>query len=221
MKLPRTRAELKNTFPQLSILIDAMWREMHDANVIEDIEQTAHGFLLGQVVRQGTDGVWVLAQSDTLAHAKAVGIVCRVKSADLFWVRTGGLLPGDDYDAGARYFLSDTTAGDLMAEPETWEAGDIKQFIGTGTGDGLLVEIGEVVTVGEEDNSVEVTFDFITSDELFFIYNCPHAMIFTSQEYENSPATVNPALGTPLAQFDKVTITVSETGGIVLKGQTL
>lgn len=88
------------------------------------------------------------------------------------------------------------------------------QFIG-----GLADEnFTEFITV---DNQIRIAFDFITSDELFFVYNCPQAMILTSQEFEKSAATFDPPLNTPLAQYTKVTITVTEVGLIVVNGYTL
>ncbi len=81
------------------------------------------------------------------------------------------------------------------------------------------IDENQVLTVN--DIAIKVAFDFITSDELFFTYCCPVAMVFTSQESEYSDAILTPPLNTTLAQYDRVTITALETGMIILNGHTL
>ena len=115
-------------------------------------------------------------------------------------------------DERVKFDASDTSAGYLS---EKVMAGtNIVLEEGTGENENKL-------KISVDDNNVKVAFDFITSDELFFIYKCPQAMVFTAQEYENSPATITPALNTNLAQYDTVEIDVTEVGMIVLTGHTL
>jgi hypothetical protein len=95
------------------------------------------------------------------------------------------------------------------------------------SGDGIELSEG----TGEDENklkvsviadvNVRVCFDFITTAELYFIYTCPQAMVFTSQQSEHLAAAIDPPLNTELAQYDKVTITAAETGLIILDGHTL
>jgi len=135
------------TYMQLSAIIRALWSETHDNNVIENIAQVAHGFTVGQTVRQNGEGAWELAQADAFG---VMAIVCRVVTADIFWIRTGGLLPGE-YTIAAKYFQSIVTSGALMmqTDPEVWEAGQYWQFIGTGSDKGLLIEIAEPTIISE------------------------------------------------------------------------
>jgi len=72
-----------------------------------------------------------------------------------------------------------------------------------------------------EDTSVKVSIDFVDANELQFVYNCPAAMVFTSQDSEGTDATISPALNTNLTQYQKVTITAPCVGLIVLNGYTL
>lgn len=85
--------------------------------------------------------------------------------------------------------------------------------------DQASIDENQVLTVN--DTAIKIAFDFITSDELFFTYCCPVAMVFTSQESEFGDAIITPALNTNLAQYDRVTITALETGMIILNGHTL
>jgi hypothetical protein len=73
----------------------------------------------------------------------------------------------------------------------------------------------------DADDSFDVYIDFVDTDELEFMYNCPAALKFTQQISENSDATLNPVLNTNMAQFDKLTVTAAEVGLIILKGELL
>ncbi len=122
-------------------LIESLWRDTHDDNVIENIHQTAHGFIIGQPVKvDSVSGLWVSAQADEAAHARTIGLVCRVVDVNTFWVRRAGILPGD-YTPGADYYLSSTTAGEIFIQtnPEVWADTDVREYIGTGDADGNLV----------------------------------------------------------------------------------
>ena len=82
-----------------------------------------------------------------------------------------------------------------------------------------LYQIPEGGGGGGTDNFVEVALDFFGATS--FVYNVPCAMKFTSLEYEDGAATVDPALNTTLAKFNKVTITASTAGLVILQGTTL
>ncbi len=75
--------------------------------------------------------------------------------------------------------------------------------------------------ISASDTAIKVAIDFVSADALEFVYNCPVALKFTSQESESADAAISPALNTELAQFDKVTITATVVGLIVLNGVTL
>lgn len=76
-------------------------------------------------------------------------------------------------------------------------------------------------TIPAADTAIKVAIDFVDAGELEFVYNCPVALKFTSQESEGADATISPALNTNMAQYGKVTITAAEVGLIVLNGETL
>jgi hypothetical protein len=75
--------------------------------------------------------------------------------------------------------------------------------------------------ISVNDTGVKVAIDFVSTDELTFTYKCPVPMVFTSQEYELSAATIVPALNTNLAQYATVSVTVTQVELIVLNGNTL
>ena len=94
-------------------------------------------------MRPDGNGGWVKTLG-TAGNAGTVGIVTNLINSTDFNYITGGLLaaPGS-YTDGANYFLSTTLAGKMMivTEPESWYTGQIREFIGTGTPQGLMIEI--------------------------------------------------------------------------------
>jgi len=163
----RSKRQLKAMFPdpRMGELIDSLWREIHDNNVVEGIVQQAHGFVHGEAVKMDKEnGSWIKTQADQLSNAGTDGFVCRIYNADRFDVRIAGLLPGE-YDTGALYFLSTTVAGGIMTltNPEVWEVGQVREFVGTGTPDGLLVaiDLGDVITedIFKDKYVREMTYD--------------------------------------------------------------
>lgn len=113
------------------------------------VTQTAHGFTFGNTIKRNGAGAWIKSKADTRANAGTVGIVSEIIDADHFRYITRGLLPGTFVD-GADYWLSTTTAGEIFiqSDPEVWEIGNVREFIGTGTANGLEVEIdlGDEIT---------------------------------------------------------------------------
>lgn len=129
------------------------------------VTQPAHGFTFGACIKRDGEGNWITSKADIRANAGTVGIVSEVIDADHFRYITGGLLPGSFTD-GADYFLSTTTAGAIFiqSDPEVWEIGNVREFIGTGTANGLEVEIDlgdEITEFVFTDASIEdIAFDF-------------------------------------------------------------
>ena len=72
---------------------------------------------------------------------------------------------------------------------------------------------------GADDHSMDVYIDFLSVTP--FIYNCPYAMKFISQISEGSGATLSVALNTNMTQFQKLTVTPTQIGLIILKGELL
>lgn len=130
------------------------------------ITQPDHSFIVGNCIkRDGLTGLWILSKADTRENAGTVGIVYEIIDADHFKYITGGLLPGEFVD-GADYFLSTTTAGEIFiqSDPEVWEIGNVREFIGTGTPNGLEIEIdlGDEITefVFTDATIEDIAFDF-------------------------------------------------------------
>ena len=66
---------------------------------------------------------------------------------------------------------------------------------------------------------MDVYIDFLSVTP--FIYNCPYALKFTSQISEATGATLSVALNTNMTQFQKLTVTPTQVGLIILKGELL
>lgn len=89
-------------------------------NVGRSIAQTAHGFVVGDVLRiQNTATTYLKAMADTAANAEVVGVVSSVTGANAFLLTTFGYVTGlSGLVKGTVYFLSDTIPGLLtITEP--------------------------------------------------------------------------------------------------------
>ena len=86
------------------------------------VNQTAHGFVVGDVLRQNGTNTYAKAQADTAEHAEVIGIVTTVVDADNFEITTEGSVTTGVPAVAANtiLFLSPTVAGALTAtEPTT------------------------------------------------------------------------------------------------------
>lgn len=111
------------------------------------IYQIGHGFAVGNAIKlSGT--TWVKAKADSTANAGTDGLVTEVVDANNFkYSKT--FLEGS-FTNGANYYLSPTTAGAIFIQtnPETWSIGEVREFIGTGTPNGLdiNIDVGQEIT---------------------------------------------------------------------------
>jgi hypothetical protein len=145
----RTRRELKAMFPdpKMRELIDSLWREIHDDNVIEEITQELHGFVFGQTLKLDVDSLlWIKTKADSLQNAGTEGIVCRIVDENTFDLRIGGVLKINrlnPYLPGVEYYLSPDDAGAVtsQADQPIWPDGSVQEFIGRGIEEGLLLSI--------------------------------------------------------------------------------
>jgi hypothetical protein len=80
------------------------------------IEQVAHGFVVGDVIRLSGVNTYAKAQADSPANAEVIGIVTAVDDADNFRYITEGIVTTGVpvFAAGTVLFLSRTTAGELV-----------------------------------------------------------------------------------------------------------
>lgn len=115
----------------------------------KDVFQIAHGLVLGDAIRH--DGtIWVRAQANTLANSGTIGIISAVFDTNNFTYQFGGhLLVGGPWSDGISYFLSIDVAGGIVEE-ESYDDGEVREFIGTGTPNGLLIELdlGDIFGTG-------------------------------------------------------------------------
>ena len=85
--------------------------------------------------------------------------------------------------------------------------------------DGAPGAAGNPGADGADDHSMDVYIDFLTITP--FVYNCPYALKFTAQISEGTGATLSVALNTNMTQFQKLTVTPTQVGLIILKGTLL
>ena len=118
-------------------------------------------------------------------------------------------------DQLVKFNAEDPTAGFLS--DKIIQGAGITISEGTGANENKLV----ITANPTADTGVQVSIDFIDASILEFVYNCPVALVFTSQISEGADATISPALNTNMAQYGKVTVTSPGVGLIVLLGNTL
>jgi len=111
------------------------------------IYQIGHGFAVGNAIKL-SGSTWVKAKADSTANAGTDGIVTEVVDANNFKY-SKSFITGS-YTNGANYFLSPTTAGVIFIQsnPEVWSIGEVREFIGTGTPNGLdiNIDVGQEIT---------------------------------------------------------------------------
>jgi hypothetical protein len=90
------------------------------------IEQVAHGFVVGDVIRLSGVNTYAKAQADSPANAEVIGIVTAVDDADNFRYITEGVVTTGVpvFAAGTVLFLSRTTAGELV-DTDTTTIGEV------------------------------------------------------------------------------------------------
>jgi collagen type VII alpha len=105
-----------------------------------DVEQTGHGFSVGDVIRNDGDDTYALAQANNEANAEVIGIVTAVADVDNFTYATGGPVSGlSGLTSETVYYLSEATPGALTAtEPNG--AGEISKpvLIATSATEGVF-----------------------------------------------------------------------------------
>ena len=156
------------------------------------------------------DPLWIKAKADNEANAKATAVVSEIIDENNFKYIQGGLIPGD-YTIGEKYLLSITTAGAvfIQSDPEIWTAGQYRQMIGTGTTDGLLVEIDEGTIVLTQ-----------TPDKDWITLICRDVVAGTADSIPlNMKAYVGYTIDSLTLQTDNGTLTVTvKINGIAITG---
>jgi len=124
--------------------------------------QIGHNLVVGNAIRNDA-GVWVKAQADVLNNSGTIGIVSDVRDVNNFTYQFGGHLTGDWVD-GTSYFLSTGVAGGIVPE-ENYSDGQVREFIGTGTPAGLLIELdlGDIQSPGVINGGERVPINEVTS----------------------------------------------------------
>lgn len=115
---------------------------------ITSVNQTAHGFVIGDVVRfNGTS--YVKSQADIDANSEVYGVVSTVVDADNFKITTEGHITGlSGLTSGATYFLSTVTPGALSSTSPT-SVGQVNRpvLLADSTTSGFVIQArGYVIT---------------------------------------------------------------------------
>lgn len=124
----------------------------------KDVFQITHGLIVGDAIRL-SGSIWIKAQANTLSNSGTVGVVSAVFSANNFTYQSGGwLVGGGPWVDGISYFLDTTIPGNIVPE-EIYDIGEVREFVGTGTPDGLLLELdlGDLYRTVVVDENLEVS----------------------------------------------------------------
>jgi hypothetical protein len=108
------------------------------ASLERSVNQSSHGFSVDNAIYKN-GSTYAKALGNDPATAGVIGIVTEVTDANNFTYTYGGTISGSWTDA-TDYFLSNTVAGSIVTEP-SYNSGDVRLYIGTGTEDGLQLEI--------------------------------------------------------------------------------
>lgn len=130
-----------------------------DVTVSFDVNQTTHGFSVGDWVRHnGTS--YTEAQADTAANAESVGIVSAVADVDNFTLTQVGHVTGlSGLTAGTVYFLDPSTAGAQTATEPTTESEVSKPvLVADSTTSGWILNYRGAI-VGTDSNVLDGTPD--------------------------------------------------------------
>jgi hypothetical protein len=114
----------------------------------EDINQTTHGFSVGDLVRLSGAGTYTKSQADSAANAEVEGMVSAVADADNFTLMMKGYVTGlSGLTANTRYFLDASTAGAMTSTPPSTADQVVKYvFVADSTTSGYVdIQPGRVV----------------------------------------------------------------------------
>jgi len=130
-----------------NVLSKTLWSNVAQTSIIGT--QTLHGFSVGNTIKPTSTG-WELTKADSVDNAGTVGVVSFIIDANTFRYVVEGIVPGT-YVAGENYFLSPTTAGGMIIRngSESWNVGEVVEYIGTGVESGLYVQVGVGVEVSD------------------------------------------------------------------------
>jgi len=89
--------------------------------VVIDVTQVAHGFIVGDVVKISASDTYAKAQANTVANARAAGMVIEVIDVDNFKLQQSGFTTAlSGLTPAAQYWLSPSTAGAITTvEPSS------------------------------------------------------------------------------------------------------
>jgi hypothetical protein len=187
------------------------------STVLSTQTQLAHGFTVGQVLRY-TGTAWVLAQADTIAHARAVGVVQAV-TTDTFDLVTSGVVALPGLTAGNVYFLDTVTAGGVVTtSPEI----GILCYIAISTTQAFVFMAPDVVAVEPKRTAVaDAAYTILPADRYVALTSITAPRIFTL------PAANAVLPGTPITIIDESgsvtltnSLTIQRAGSDTLNGLT-
>jgi hypothetical protein len=175
----------------------------------DSINQTAHGFVVGDVVRNNA-GTWVKSQANNAVNSEVFGIVTTVAGANDFTITISGSFSLSGLTAGARYFLSPTTAGAYtVTEPTTIGQVSKPIFFAVSTTEAFWYNMrGSLLGAGVDSDTVQV------------LTATGSATAFSSLVIVNSatPVTVTLPQATVGEIGKKITIKNIGTGAVTIAG---
>jgi len=118
------------------------------------INQVAHGFAVGDVLRSDSVGAFVKSQADTALNSEVLGIVSAVTDVDNFTIVYSGRITLTAHGFTKTVFLSESTAGDIRdTAPSSGINKPLGQVFDANT---IIIQQirGAIAAVGSGDTSV-------------------------------------------------------------------
>jgi len=133
----------------LAVSLGAVTSVSTTTTVTITVNQAAHGFIAGDVVKSIGTNTYAKAQANSAANAEVAGIVLSVTNANTFVLLVEGIVTGlAGLTPGATYYLDPTTAGGFTATAPVTNGQVIKPiFISIGAASAIWVnQLGALVS---------------------------------------------------------------------------
>jgi len=153
-------------------------------NTARIMTKVNHGLSPGKVIAYDSLGNITYALADSAIHADVFGIVVDSIDANTFsYMKSGDLYTNGTWIEGANYFLSTTSAGDLVTD-QTYHNGNVYLWFATGTPDGLEINIDVGIIIDTTtSSSTALNTEFVVNETPSGLINGSNTSYTTASEF--------------------------------------